>query len=236
MQAAQSIKAGDNQLVLAGGFESMTGAPYFAKIRDGAGAPKFGPMTFEDHMQYDGLRCAFECWAMGNGADYIAKKYESPAPSRTAGPHAATPSRPRRPRKAGSRTRSRPHRRAVQRQEVPRASPPTKASAPKPPSTPSPNSAPSSRRTARHRGQREPDQRRRRGHRRRLACSQGRRTRRQAHRQDRRVPHQRRRPQGHLPRPGPRRPRRHRQGRPQDVNDIDLFELNEAFAPRSSRT
>lgn len=76
MQAAQSIKAGDNALVLAGGFESMTGAPYFAKIRDGAGAPKFGPMTFEDHMQYDGLRCAFECWAMGNGADYLAKKYE----------------------------------------------------------------------------------------------------------------------------------------------------------------
>jgi len=76
MQAAQSIKAGDNALVLAGGFESMTGSPYFAKIRDGAGAPKFGPMTFEDHMQYDGLRCAFECWAMGNGADYIAKKYE----------------------------------------------------------------------------------------------------------------------------------------------------------------
>ena len=76
MQAAQSIKAGDNSLVLAGGFESMTGAPYFATIRDGAGAPKFGPTTFEDHMQYDGLRCAFECWAMGNGADYIAKKYE----------------------------------------------------------------------------------------------------------------------------------------------------------------
>jgi acetyl-CoA C-acetyltransferase len=76
MQAAQSIKAGDNSLVLAGGFENMTSAPYFAKIRDGAGAPKFGPMTFEDHMQYDGLRCAFECWAMGNGADYIAKKYE----------------------------------------------------------------------------------------------------------------------------------------------------------------
>ncbi|HEX2837145.1 MAG TPA: thiolase family protein [Phycisphaerales bacterium] len=76
MSAAQSIKAGDNSLVLAGGFENMTGAPYFAKIRDSAGAPKFGPMQFEDHMQYDGLRCAFECWAMGNGADYIAKKYE----------------------------------------------------------------------------------------------------------------------------------------------------------------
>lgn len=76
MQAAQSIKAGDNNLVIAGGFESMTRAPYFASIRDGAGAPKFGPMQFEDHMQYDGLRCAFEGWAMGNGADYIAKKYE----------------------------------------------------------------------------------------------------------------------------------------------------------------
>ena len=27
-------------------------------------------------MQYDGLRCAFECWAMGNGADHIAQKYD----------------------------------------------------------------------------------------------------------------------------------------------------------------
>lgn len=75
MQAAQSIKAGDNNLVIAGGFESMTRAPYFASIRDGAGAPKFGPMQFEDHMQYDGLRCAFECWAMGNAADFIAKAH-----------------------------------------------------------------------------------------------------------------------------------------------------------------
>jgi len=76
MQAAQSIKAGDNHLVIAGGFESMTRAPHFATIRDGVGAPKFGPTTFEDHMQYDGLRCAFEGWAMGNAADHIAKKYE----------------------------------------------------------------------------------------------------------------------------------------------------------------
>ncbi len=76
MQAAQSIKAGDNSLVVAGGFENMTASPYFAKIRDGAGAPKFGPVSFEDHMQYDGLRCAFEGWAMGCAADYIAKKYE----------------------------------------------------------------------------------------------------------------------------------------------------------------
>lgn len=73
MLAAQSIKAGDNQCVIAGGMENMTLAPHFAPIRAGA---KFGPMTMEDHMQYDGLRCAFECWAMGNGADFIADKYE----------------------------------------------------------------------------------------------------------------------------------------------------------------
>jgi acetyl-CoA C-acetyltransferase len=73
MNAAQSIKAGDNQLVIAGGFENMTAAPHFSKIRDGV---KFGPATFEDHMQYDGLRCAFECWGMTNAADHIAKKYE----------------------------------------------------------------------------------------------------------------------------------------------------------------
>lgn len=76
MLAASAIKGGDASLAIAGGFESMTMAPYFARIRDGAGAPKFGPMSFEDHMQFDGLRCAFECWAMGNAADYIAKKHE----------------------------------------------------------------------------------------------------------------------------------------------------------------
>jgi acetyl-CoA C-acetyltransferase len=76
MLAAQSIKAGDNTLVLAGGFENMSAAPYFARIRDGAGGPKYGPTTFEDHMQYDGLRCAFEACLMGTSADYIAKKYD----------------------------------------------------------------------------------------------------------------------------------------------------------------
>ncbi len=72
MLAAQSIRAGDNGLVVAGGFENMTAAPHFSRIRDGV---KFGPATFEDHMQYDGLRCAFECWGMTNAADHIAKKY-----------------------------------------------------------------------------------------------------------------------------------------------------------------
>jgi acetyl-CoA C-acetyltransferase len=76
MLAAQSIKAGDNQLVFAGGFENMTAAPYFARVRDGAGGPKYGPTSFEDHMQYDGLRCAFEACLMGSSADHIARKFD----------------------------------------------------------------------------------------------------------------------------------------------------------------
>lgn len=74
MMAAQSIKAGDNELVIAGGLENMTAAPHFARLRPDA--PKYGPAPMEDHMAYDGLRCAFECWAMGNAADHIAKKHE----------------------------------------------------------------------------------------------------------------------------------------------------------------
>ena len=73
MHAAQTIKAGDNNVVVAGGFENMTGAPHFARIREGV---KYGPAQMEDVMAYDGLRCAFECWAMTNGAEHIAKKYE----------------------------------------------------------------------------------------------------------------------------------------------------------------
>ncbi len=69
MSAAQSIKAGDNQLVVAGGMENMTAAPHFAHVRSGV---KFGAMQQEDHMQFDGLRCAFECWGMTNAADHIA--------------------------------------------------------------------------------------------------------------------------------------------------------------------
>ena len=72
MMAAQSIKAGDNHCVVAGGMENMTGSPHFAHVRQGV---KYGPGTMEDHMAYDGLRCAFECWPMGNAAEHIAEKY-----------------------------------------------------------------------------------------------------------------------------------------------------------------
>jgi len=73
MLAAQSIRAGANHLVLAGGFENMSGAPHLAHIRAGV---KFGNGTMIDHMQFDGLTCAFEHCAMGNAADYIAQVHE----------------------------------------------------------------------------------------------------------------------------------------------------------------
>ncbi len=72
MLAAQSIKAGDNQCVIAGGFENMSAAPHLAHVRAGL---KFGDGKLIDHMQFDGLTCPFECWAMGNAADHIASKF-----------------------------------------------------------------------------------------------------------------------------------------------------------------
>jgi acetyl-CoA C-acetyltransferase len=73
MLAAQSIKAGDNQLVIAGGFENMSLAPHLEYLRAGV---KFGEAKMIDHMQFDGLTCPFETWAMGCAADFIAGKFK----------------------------------------------------------------------------------------------------------------------------------------------------------------
>lgn len=72
MLAAQSIKAGDNQLVVAGGQENMTMAPHFAHVRNGV---KFGEARMKDSMAHDGLFCAFESCMMGNSADWVAREY-----------------------------------------------------------------------------------------------------------------------------------------------------------------
>ncbi len=73
MLAAQSIKAGDNELVLAGGFENMSLAPHLQYVRTGV---KFGDGTMIDHMAHDGLTCPFEGWPMGDAADHTAKTHE----------------------------------------------------------------------------------------------------------------------------------------------------------------
>ncbi len=72
MLADQSIRAGDNSLVVAGGFENMTLAPHLSSIRGGV---KFGDTNMVDHMAHDGLTCAFEEWGMGFAAEHIATKH-----------------------------------------------------------------------------------------------------------------------------------------------------------------
>lgn len=75
LNAVNSIKAGDANLIIAGGTESMSGAGYImpAKVRNGA---KMGDMKVLDHMILDGLTDAFEGYHMGITAENIAAKYE----------------------------------------------------------------------------------------------------------------------------------------------------------------
>ena len=62
--AAQLIRAGEFDVVVAGGQESMTNAPHLLeKSREGY---KYGDVTVRDHMAFDGLWDAFTDQAMGN--------------------------------------------------------------------------------------------------------------------------------------------------------------------------
>jgi acetyl-CoA C-acetyltransferase len=70
MLAAQAIRAGDADVIVAGGMESMSQAPY---LLFGARAGwKYGDQKVVDAMVHDGLWCAVECWHMGEAAEYIA--------------------------------------------------------------------------------------------------------------------------------------------------------------------
>ena len=74
MLAAQSIKAGDNSVVLAGGTESMSNAPFLLrKARSGLG---YGHAKLEDSLLTDGLECCVEKWHMGNAAEHIARRFD----------------------------------------------------------------------------------------------------------------------------------------------------------------
>ncbi len=72
MLAAQAIKAGDADLIVAGGMESMSRAPHLLfGARTGW---KYGDQKAVDAMIHDGLCCAFEGWHMGEAAEHIAAK------------------------------------------------------------------------------------------------------------------------------------------------------------------
>src|SRR6266542_4091816 len=72
MCAAQAIRAGDADLIVAGGMESMSRAPYLLfGARTGW---KYGDQKAVDAMIHDGLWCAFEGAHMGESAEYIAGK------------------------------------------------------------------------------------------------------------------------------------------------------------------
>ena len=73
MLAAQGIALGDSEIVVAGGMESMSNAPYLLmKGRDGY---RMGNGEIVDSMVHDGLSCAFDCWHMGETGEVVAEKY-----------------------------------------------------------------------------------------------------------------------------------------------------------------
>ncbi|HSB00711.1 MAG TPA: acetyl-CoA C-acetyltransferase [Anaerolineales bacterium] len=74
MFASQAVRAGDADLFVAGGFESMSRVPYLVAGR--SGELKFGNQPLTDALLYDGLWDPFENWAMGNAAEFIADEYE----------------------------------------------------------------------------------------------------------------------------------------------------------------
>jgi acetyl-CoA C-acetyltransferase len=72
MLAAQAIRAGDIRIALAGGMESMSNVPFYARgLRSGV---KFGDQTLQDGLIYDGLWCSFGDCHMGGHAEYTADK------------------------------------------------------------------------------------------------------------------------------------------------------------------
>ncbi|WHX39196.1 acetyl-CoA C-acetyltransferase [Mesobacillus sp. AQ2] len=72
--AAQAIIAGDAEVVVAGGMENMSQAPYLLKnARDGF---KMGDQKLVDSMTSDGLTCAFNDYHMGVTAENLCAKYE----------------------------------------------------------------------------------------------------------------------------------------------------------------
>lgn len=73
MLAAQAIRAGDGELYVCGGVESMSRAPYLVDGR--SNQLRYGHSVLRDALVVDGLWCAFEDWSMGQAAEFIADEF-----------------------------------------------------------------------------------------------------------------------------------------------------------------
>jgi acetyl-CoA C-acetyltransferase len=72
--ASQAVQLGDSEVVVAGGMESMSNIPYaMPGARDGY---RMGNQQVIDLMIHDGLWCPFENWHMGNTGEIVAEKYQ----------------------------------------------------------------------------------------------------------------------------------------------------------------
>jgi acetyl-CoA C-acetyltransferase len=73
MLADQAIRAGDIEIAVAGGMESMSNCPYLMpRVREGL---RMGNAEVLDAMIVDGLWCAFENVHMGHAGEVVAEKY-----------------------------------------------------------------------------------------------------------------------------------------------------------------
>jgi acetyl-CoA C-acetyltransferase len=72
--AAQAVRLGDHEVVVAGGMESMSNAPYLVEgAREGL---RLGPGRMIDSMVHDGLWDAYEDFHMGCCGEVVAEKYD----------------------------------------------------------------------------------------------------------------------------------------------------------------
>jgi len=74
MIAHDQLKAGSCEIVVAGGMESMTNAPYL--LPNARAGLRMGHKQIKDHMFYDGLEDAYTGAAMGSFAQNLADKYQ----------------------------------------------------------------------------------------------------------------------------------------------------------------
>jgi acetyl-CoA C-acetyltransferase len=73
MLAAQGVATGDIDVAVAGGMESMSNCPYLlSRVREGL---RMGNAELVDSMIHDGLWCAFENYHMGNAGEVVAERY-----------------------------------------------------------------------------------------------------------------------------------------------------------------